>query len=441
LGLAAAGCSPGNRPDSQAALEATVAAFYASAKDGGDPYTHHGGDKMAPFWTLLPLHAPAQVISAEVSLVAPVGGGSRDFRVQAALLVGSGDQKIAYLEETTWRYTSDAWILRAVAGIRLQLTSWAGNAPDAGGGLIAWEHAGAVFVLDAATGDVQRLVELVEAGVDSAGLFVGGWSPDGTALLLYSEDAAYLWQPRTAGGNEYQLTMICRLGNFGGANWSPDGRYVALDWGTDVIRSAEIVDVARGVILGTLGVYYGVAWGPEPGELYCTMPEHVDPPLAVHDGSSTSVARVRIVNGALATYRFAQGTTHDMYWMAGFGRDGSVIYSRNAVGEDGIPASGATWYRWDAEEERGVELTGGRPEMVSAEVSPTITVPAALRGTQPYVQEARVSIAPGGRWGVFAAPGADAAAGWGIYLIDLTAPAQYVRMASGMTPWWQPVGR
>ena len=62
--------------------------------------------------------------------------------------------------------------------------------------------------------------------------------------------------------------------------------------------------------------------------------------------------------------------------------------------------------------------------------APTLQLPARLGGAR----FARVEVSADGRWGFFAA--AEDELGSGIYLVDLTAPDQFERVAAGSCPRW-----
>jgi hypothetical protein len=435
--VATSGCSLLDRAATPEALREVARTFYQNAVAGPQPYEQHSGARVTPSWWQLPLDQQ-RLVSGEIISVDPVSG-SRDLKVVARVTAGAGEQTIVYHEETLWRYTDGAWRLLSagvgfVAGSQMTLPGWtAGGARQTGGGLVAWQFGREVWVLDPATGALQRLVEPAEANAAQPGLYVVGWSPSGSALLLTSEDAAYFWRPANSIGSAWQLVQICRIGNLGGAFWSPDGRYLALDLGTDVVRTVEIIDVASAQRIGTLTTFGTVAWAGDGSFLLYDTPETVAPPLPAHDGASSSFAIARIANGAVTTEIVARGTTQYWYSVGGFGRDGQIHYKAERITR-GPGQTAQTWYRWDLETRTATALpTGQRPTLETAPEAATITLPSGLSAGG--AARVRVAVSEEGRWGAFAAQAGEL--GSGIYLIDLTAPTTYVRVAKGSSPQWQ----
>lgn len=403
-------------PNLSQSLTDTVTAFYSQVARGNNPY---GTYNAAPLWPKLPVDAP-QIAKAEVKNVADAAQDGK-WIVQAELEVTAGEAKVSVTEETSWVREGNAWVLTGVRLANAQMAQW----PEGPGqGLLAFEHRGRVWLVDTKTGSVSQLANPETGTVDGdSPLYVDEWAPNGSGLLLYTENAAYWYRPAT--GN---MAKVADTGNYGGVTWSNDGKYGLIDWGTDVIRTLEVFDVTAGKVIGRLAAY-GALWSPD-GDMIIAKPEPVTPEWPAGDGSSFSLARamIRIVSGAptVLTETLVPGTSTAMFRPEGYGRDGTLYYTQTELRND---TEVVTWWKWDAEAKQGTRVWS-RPALEVPEGPATVRVPSQLNEPR----TTRVEVSGGGRWGFFSATEGQMEAG--IYLIDLTAPANWQRVFAGSSPRW-----
>ncbi len=428
-----AACTPG--PDLKASLQTTAERFYADLVSGLDPYGSHTGAK--PVHSTLPA-SPATVSEARVTSVTARATGAAatgQWQVETQVRVGPAAQgagpAVTYTELTKWTYRDKAWKLESVELRDPKIHGW----PLLAGmeaGTVAFGHGGRVWLLATDTGALTQVGSGSGSGRGSEPLLHAGWSPDGNGLILHSELEGFWYTP----GNG-EVRSLGRMGPVCAIDWSPGGRYAAIDSGTDVIRQIDFLDSRNGTIVLTISSFLGIVWGPEPGTFAYIEPIPVDPPLWAGDGSSQSLAFGWLGQNS-RTETLVPGTSTTAHSLVGFGRDGQLYY-RSSHFAPGQPQPGdpATLYRWDFEASKGVRLPAGQTPEVETHPTPrTITKPGDLGGPTGPGGTLPVSVSPGGRWGMFTAQ--DAAGVSGVYVIDLLNPQIYVRLVAGHGPVWRP---
>jgi TolB protein len=122
----------------------------------------------------------------------------------------------------------------------------------------------ATYIVDS-SGNLQMVLNCPSAGCQT---FQFAWSPDGTALAVYSNDdmTGTIWIVSADGQSKQRLIETGDF--FGGGAWSPDGRTIALSSGRFGRRSILIVDVESGAVRDLppppdVQLTRGLSWSPD----------------------------------------------------------------------------------------------------------------------------------------------------------------------------------
>ncbi len=150
--------------------------------------------------------------------------------------------------------------------------------------------------------------------------FEPAWSPDGRLLACVfvspprtkDPDTVKVFSPDDPANPLYELR--CERGDRPrGVEWSPDGRLLAVDFGTSIVGSVQLLEVGSWREVGHLCHLCGFCWSPGGDRLAAGSPREVDPPLLHLETSESSDVVVYEVPGPRVT-TLVEGTTEAMYW-------------------------------------------------------------------------------------------------------------------------------
>jgi hypothetical protein len=207
--------------------------------------------------------------------------------------------------------------------------------------------------------------------------------------------------------------------------WSPNGRYLLLDYGTSMSRGAYVVDAATGKALHNLGVIGRAFWSPDGEHLLMGIrqPLEVQHPDELGDAVSLAVLEI----GQKEPRVILEGTYETSYFPRVWLPDGRVLYTRSDWTGDTPPTESSQWT---------IDPAGGEPQ--PAEDIPLAYDTDALKALLPeeFQSEAwRLSLSANERWLIFR---------WGnwpeigIYILDRAAGGEPMLLTYGVDPTWQP---
>ncbi|HOQ98961.1 MAG TPA: hypothetical protein PLJ35_09075 [Anaerolineae bacterium] len=252
------------------------------------------------------------------------------------------------------------------------------------------------------------------------------WSPDGRLLAYVDQQpggwgAAYVYDMAT--GRTEPVSRATQP--VGQVSWSPDGRYLALDCGTSIVRSLEIVEVATQTFVSPLEAV-GYAWSPDGRQLVVGRRRPVQPPLPYEIGDSLSLA---LVEPGLPPRVLLEGTADVLYRPLAWLPDGRIIYRRTDRPDKTTGGQDSLWT---------TRLDGAAVQSEPAHDIPLAYDPQALLARLPAGLRdtaGAFSWAPDGRWVTFQAGGYPH---WGVYLFDTQTGDAPRCLADGTSPAWRP---
>jgi hypothetical protein len=80
----------------------------------------------------------------------------------------------------------------------------------------------------------------------------------------------------------------------GQAEWSPDGRYLLLGYGTSPARGLILVEAASGQVVQEFGTEGGYTWSPESDAVVIGQRRPLDEPISVEPGDAVSLAVLEV---------------------------------------------------------------------------------------------------------------------------------------------------
>lgn len=157
------------------------------------------------------------------------------------------------------------------------------------------------------------------------------WSPDGQTLTyVYAESENGPWQVILYNLSRQQaqpLKLDISDGwvhrTLGQAMWSPDGRYLLLDYGTSPARGLILVEVTSEQVVQEFGTEGGHAWSPESDAVVIGQRRPLDEPISVECGDSASLAVLEI--GAAEPQVLLEGSAEVLYFQWTWLPDGRIL--------------------------------------------------------------------------------------------------------------------
>lgn len=272
---------------------------------------------------------------------------------------------------------------------------------------------------------------LTTSGEDSS----PAWSPDGQTLAYAHREgerpapaAVMLYNLDTQSSSPLALDIVDEsfYQVIGEIKWSPNGRYLLLDYGTSMARGAYVVDAATGKALHALGVIGHALWSPDGERLVMGIRQPLEERHPDELGDAVSLAVLEI--GQREPRVIHEGTYESSYFPRAWLPDGRVLYTRSDWEGDTPPTKSTQWtIDPDAD---------GEP--LPAEDIPLAFDTDALKALLPeeFQSEAwQLSLSAEGRWLVFRR------GNWpeiGIYLLDLEEGGEPELLTYGVDPCWQP---
>lgn len=272
---------------------------------------------------------------------------------------------------------------------------------------------------------------LTTSGEDSS----PAWSPDGRTLAYAHREGGrpepaevMLYSLDSQSSSPLALDIVDEpfYQVIGEIKWSPNGRYLLLDYGTSMARGAYVVDASTGKALHNLGVIGHAFWSPDGERLAMGIRQPLEERHPDELGDAVSLAVLEI--GQREPRVLLEGTYESSYFPRAWLPDGRVLYSRTDW-EGDMPAREPTQWTIDPD-------VGGEPQ--PAEDIPLAFDTDALKALLPeeFQSEAwQLSLSAEGRWLIFR---------WGnwpeigIYLLDLEKGGEPELLTYGVDPSWQP---
>jgi hypothetical protein len=261
------------------------------------------------------------------------------------------------------------------------------------------------------------------------------WAPDGNTLAyIHRPDAppapgqVILYNLNSASSSP--LTMDVTEETFyqvmGKPAWSPDGRYLLIDYGTSVIRSAYVVEVATGKTVHKLEFIEQAYWSPDGKYLAMGIRQPLEKRLPNELGDAVSLAVLQV--GSQKQRVILKGTYEASYFPRGWLPEGWLLYDRYDWEEGALVGTNSEWTI--------------NPDAAS-EPQPATDIPLALDKDalkallpQKYREGAwGLSLSNDERWLLFY---------WGdwpevgVYLLDLEEGVEPEFLTAGAAPAWQP---
>lgn len=156
------------------------------------------------------------------------------------------------------------------------------------------------------------------------------WRPDGLALAYVYQEAddeiRYIRLYDLADGRDYPLKS--RRDRFlTNLSWSPDGRYLAVEFGCCLEgRTLDVIDAGSGKTVDSFAYSVRYAWSPESTRLALGVDKPLDPPIPIGGGDSVSLAIVEIGRGQ--PQLVMEGTREFFYWPVAWLSDGRLLYKQ-----------------------------------------------------------------------------------------------------------------
>jgi WD40 repeat protein len=168
--------------------------------------------------------------------------------------------------------------------------------------------------------------------------YVPNRDKDLIAYMTYNspgeEEDVWLYYTRTS-----QTKHAFRSYMSSGMTWSPGGRYLMVDSGTDVFRRLSIFDTLTEKLRETV-TFMGVLWSPTGCCIAVAMGKEVDPPLEIHDGRTLTVHLFDPANGESSL--IAEGDRQH-YWQPYLWDSNGLILKRDLWADYNSPQ----YFRYD----------------------------------------------------------------------------------------------
>jgi hypothetical protein len=263
------------------------------------------------------------------------------------------------------------------------------------------------------------------------------WSPDGQTLTyVYAESENGLRQVMLYDLSRQQAqTLKLDISDswiyrtLGQAMWSPDGRYLLLDYGTSPARGLILVEVASGQVVQEFGTEGGYAWSPESDAVAIGQRRPLDEPIGVGSGDSVSLAVVEI--GAAKPRVLFEGSAEVLYFPWVWLPDGRILYSRVDWDEAAQSGDESLWtVTWKDGQVGEPQPAAGIPlrydfDVVQKHIKERSGLP--ILGRISWALDGRRLAFQGGKY-----------PDYGVYLMDWEAEDPPYRLAEGTSPAWRP---
>lgn len=269
------------------------------------------------------------------------------------------------------------------------------------------------------------------------------WSPDGQTLTyVYAEGENEPWQVILYDLSRQQaqpLKLDISDGwvhrTLGQAMWSPDGRYLLLDYGTSPARGLILVEIATGQVVQEFGTEGGHAWSPESDAVVIGQRRPLDEPISVECGDAVSLAVLEV--GAAEPQVLLEGSAEVLYSPRAWLPDGRILYNRGDWDEAAQSGDESLWtVTWEDGQVGEPQPADDLPlhydcDTVREHIEETVNVP--VTGFIGFI-----SWAPDNRHLVFQT---GTYPNYGIYLLDWESDDPPRRLADGISPTWRPAPR
>ena len=263
------------------------------------------------------------------------------------------------------------------------------------------------------------------------------WSPDGQTLTyVYAESENGPWQVILYDLSRQQaqpLKLDISDGwvhrTLGQAMWSPDGRYLLLDYGTSPARGLILVEVASGQVVQEFGTEGGYAWSPESDAVVIGQRRPLDEPISVECGDAVSLAVLEV--GAAEPQVLLEGSAEVLYFPRAWLPDGRILYNRVDWDEAAQSGDESLWtVTWEDGHVGEPQPADDLPlrydcDTVREHIKETVNVPVT----------GFISWAPDNRYLVLQT---GTHPNYGIYLLDWESDDPPRRLADGISPTWRP---